>query len=320
VRDGLEPVRSRPVQQSGLANVLLLNEASAAGLFFWHHVAPSAKTIVVNEHGPACFDIAVRCRAPLPLQVNLPPGVQLGFDTADGAKFGRAVRLAVAGARQIKALVVADWRTAPHLQALYAEFDPDLVVIGPHARALPMQNRRLKAAKLPVDMVSLGMGELQWFSDPEVGDLPDRLVRKFASLAAANAAVGNKTFDVDEMILAKGFFPSESLGQAKWAWTGSGATASVILPKIAGKAFRYTVFFYGHKTRLDDRHLQVRIDGSTVPSRYFPDEMKIEVEAPAPERACCVQLDLEHGELWPTPDGSRRLGCALYKIRVESLG
>jgi hypothetical protein len=92
------------------------------------------------------------------------------------------------------------------------------------------------------------------------------------------------------------------------------------LPKIAGKAFRYTVFFYGHKTRLDDRHLQVRIDGSTVPSRYFPDEMKIEVEAPAPERACCVQLDLEHGELWPTPDGSRRLGCALYKIRVESLG
>lgn len=142
----------------------------------------------------------------------------------------------------------------------------------------------------------------------------------FMARSEASARDGMRVFRVTEVVLWDGFHYIEGEGAEQWVWSGVGQVARLLVPSVSQRRQqRVTLFFYGNRVPITSDSLSLTIDGRAVEARYFPYENKIEADFEHKEEAPSVAISLHHSFLGSTDDGSRRLGVALNRIRLEAL-
>jgi hypothetical protein len=146
------------------------------------------------------------------------------------------------------------------------------------------------------------------------------LIEAFATLDAARRRrlrERERVYDVEDFVPCSGLYANERDEWGRWAWTGPETIATFLAPMHGGERVRLTLFFFANKRPLDAENIRVLVDGRSFVSRYFPDEMKIEITVIGLGDAAFARFDLIQAVMVPTEDMSRRLGFALHKLKVE---
>jgi hypothetical protein len=303
----------------GIRNLVEYNLTDDPLRFFWWRAARDARRVGIIEHGSRCFGISLDVPTSLALRPLLPPWATLGFDRDDGSIFAAAVVNALAGTTPVRAVVAGAMRLPRRWNLICDIAPPDIFCRSGDDAAQSAVPTRLQRVEPIDDPAQWGMAGVQWFAAPEYLPLMDSLHVAFASEVRARRLVRDRVYDIADLLLYSGFYQIEEERAIRWAWTGPGPEAVLLLPGHAGAMLRYTLFFFGHQIPPDEAHLRISVDDQAWPVRYCPDEMKVEVKVHPRVQRCCTRLTLFQRGLRPTPDGSRVLGLGLHKVRIETL-
>ena len=125
-----------------------------------------------------------------------------------------------------------------------------------------------------------------------------------------------RVYDVDDLTLCEGFYPVESENGSKWAWTGSETMATLLIPSHGSGRLKITLFLFGAKIEVNSDTIDILVDGNACACEFVLHE-KIEVTTGYVRAGCSQRLDIFQSRTISTSDGSRQIGFALHKVKVE---
>ncbi|RJF86450.1 hypothetical protein D3874_04920 [Oleomonas cavernae] len=129
----------------------------------------------------------------------------------------------------------------------------------------------------------------------------------------------SRLLEVRDLVVFDGFYSIETNGRYDWIWTGAARQSRFFVPAMRGGSVRITFFLFGHQIPLAEEAISIEIDGESAKCRFLPEYQKLEAEF-QPKREAIVHLvSIRHALLSSTSDGSRELGVALHRVRVEAL-
>jgi hypothetical protein len=250
------------------------------------------------------------------MKIWLPDGTALGQ--------GDAALAMLANLRSARVMIVHRADFPARLAALLAAAAPDAVCYGAGVD-LAAPPPGLAACDPGFDLRGCGLatgtgpgaGGLRFFAN-ETGAVV--LIEALAALDAARRRrlrEREHVYDVEDFVACSGLYANERDEWGRWAWTGPETIATFLAPMHGGERVRLTLFFFANKRPLDAENIRVLVDGRSFVSRYFPDEMKIEITVMGLGDASFARFDLIQSVMVPTEDMSRRLGFALHKLKVE---
>jgi hypothetical protein len=281
--------------------------------FFWRDCARQSRIVTIDEYGPASYRADWQFPASLALASAVPTGAQFGLADDTGTEFAGALKLLLGGARPLLALGLGAIVNADRWAALLARTVPDMVWAPTPPADLPPA---LAPHRPLADTARWGMPREGWYSTQAADRIVHAVTLAFESRWLTRATVGDQVYDIADVIRIAGVYPVEREGADEWCWTGPDPHAVLLIPSHGGAEVMITIFLYGSKLPLSAEHLRVIVDGRAWPTRFVPDELKIEIRfKPAGPRAC-HRLEIIQCDLWRTPDGSRQLGLALHKLRL----
>jgi hypothetical protein len=270
--------------------------------------AQSARLLRVRELGDR---LAARMIIPsvTDLRVWLP-------DTTALSRDGEGLSAILANLQPVKVVIAHRAESLPRLTRLIDRTDPDAVCLAAEidaAYAPPWLGRFDPG----FDLAGTGLAGLRSFAN-EAGAIA--LTDAFARLDAARRRrlrEREQLYDVSDLVACSGLYAIERDERGRWAWTGPETTATFLAPMHGGARARLTLSFLGHQRPLDAHNLQLFLNGRTFPTRYFPGEMKVQVEVVGLAEASFARFDLVQAAMVPTADHSRRVGYAFHALKVE---
>jgi hypothetical protein len=300
---------SRPV----IRNVVQINPEPDALGFAAAAFARGARLVRLRELGATRLTSQILAPSVPAMKIWLPDGTALGQGDA-------AAQAMLANLRPARVMIVHRAPSPARLAALLAASSPDALCLGPEA-ALAAPPPGLAPCDPGLDLSGCGLGGLRFFAN-ETGAVV--LVEALAALDAARRRrlrEREHVYDVEDFVACSGLYATERDAWGGWAWTGPETIATFLAPMHGGERVRLTLFFFANKRPLDAENIRVLVDGRSFVSRYFPDEMKIEITGLGLGLglgdAAFARFDLVQSVTVPTEDMSRRLGFALHKLKVE---
>ena len=294
-----------------IRNVVQINAAADALGFAAAGFAAGARLLRLTELGPARLMAQMAPPAGTDMKIWLPDRTLLahGADT---------VAPMLENLRSIRLAILHRVDEVARLAALLAQLAPDAICVGPEvATAWTPAISGLAALDPGFDLSGCGLAGLRLFA----GDAgAEALIAALLTLDGAwrrRLRAREHVYDVEDFVLCSGIYPNERDAWGRWAWTGPETIATFLAPMHGGDRVRLTLFFFANKRPLDAENIRVLVNGRSYVSRYFPEEMKIEIAVEGLGDASFARFDLLQSVMVPTEDHSRRLGFALHKLKVE---
>lgn len=296
-----------------IRNVILFNPSPDGWQFFCNTVAEQAQVIQIHELGSDHCTVMAGMQARSPLQIHLPLSEAFGSG-------GEWLDRFLGKLRSPCLLLASDAVAATRLRALCASPSVDMIGLRTDLADLVPDlesETALRSHKIDMGLGALGLSEISFFSEPRRRDILDAATGSFAASAQRRLRQQSQIYNVSDLALISGIYPVETEGEWTWAWTGPERLSTFLAPAHGGQTTRYTLFFFANQLPLLDRTLQILIDGEPAAARYFPDENKVELMRARNNSRCFNRFDLLHSDLISSNDGSKRLGFALFKLKIE---
>jgi hypothetical protein len=271
--------------------------------------ARNARLLRLRELGAERLTAQILAPAVPAMKIWLPDAIAL-------SRNGAEVPGMLANLKPARVVIVHRTDSLRRLAALLAASRPDALCLGPEVD-LAAPPPGLAPCDPGLDLRCCGLGGLRLFAN-ETGAMA--LMEAFATLDAARRRrlrEREHVYDVEDFVPCSGLYANERDEWGRWAWTGPETIATFLAPMHGGERVRLTLFFFANKRPLDAENIRVLVDGRSFVSRYFPDEMKIEITVMGLGDAAFARFDLIQSVMVPTEDMSRRLGFALHKLKVE---
>jgi hypothetical protein len=293
-----------------IRNVLQINPAADALGFAAVGFAASARLVRLTELGPERLMAQILPPSGADMKIWLPDRMLLAQNPETLAPLLnnlRSTRLAILHRIESESRVAA---LLGHLRA-------DAVCVAPEVPPAWTPGNGLTALDPGFDLSGCGLAGSRLFANDAGAEALIAALLTLDSAWRRRLRARDHVYDVEDFVHCSGIYPSERDAWGRWAWTGPETIATFLAPMHGGVRVRLTLFFFANKRPLDAENIRVLVNGRSYVSRYFPDEMKIEITAEGLGDASFARFDLLQSVMVPTEDQSRRLGFALHKLKVE---
>jgi len=282
-------------------------------------LAKRARLVHVRELGSAAASVSINLPVVSPARVILPASASYMQWSPDSSK--NSLPVVIGYSLSPRMLVVQEVRSAGFLSEVCRVFRPDILALGSGiARGdTGYQDQDLASTSDAVTRTELaewGMHDAAFWAN-EVGARSLRhSLAMFDSYCRRRKKEAARVYDVGDLLLCDGFYPVESQNGNQWAWTGSETVATLLLPNHGSGRLKITLFLFGTKIPIGSETMQIFVNGDACACGFFLNE-KIEIVTGYLRPGCSHRVDIFQSRMTPTTDGSRQIGFALHKVKVE---
>ncbi len=317
----LEPLsisNSNEWHDAELRNVLDLNFAPDNLGFLSAWLARRARLFRLQELDSGTAIVKVALPVSTPTRVLLPGTtafMRLGRDD-DGplqAIFGDSL--------QTRLLVIHEAQSEAFLSRISQSYLPDIVCLEAGTRLPDEWFRRHGLSPRPDAVTSMelrnwGMPSLQFWSNARGAATLKGSLAMFDGFHQRRKQESSRVYDVKELALCEGFYPVESESHNNWAWTGSDTVATLLIPSHGNARLKITLYLFGATIPIDAENVEVFVDDRRCQCQYFGNE-KMEISTGQLHEGCAHRVDIVQSRTVSTAEGSRQIGCALHKLKIE---
>lgn len=278
-----------------------------------------SRLIQLRELGTATAVVKVTLPVATPTRVLLPSST--AFIQWRTEENDRALEAAFGSSRRTRMVVFHDVQSSRLLSEVDRWYAPDIVCIESHTNLADdwfhgQQLRLCTTSATTRELRNWGVPTLSVWAN-ELGAASIRhSFAMFDTFHHRRKQESMRVYDIRDLILCEGFYPVESENGNNWAWTGSETVGTFLIPSHGSAKLRLTLFLFGATIPIDAENIDVLVDERRCQCTFVANE-KIELTTGYLREGCSHRVDILQRRTVATSDGSRRIGLALHKVKVD---
>jgi len=307
-------------QDIELRNVLDVNFAPTNLGFLSAWLARRARSLRVRELGSGSAVVTVALPVTTPTRILLPTAA--AFMQSAAKDDGRLEAL-FGDARATRLLVIHEARSADLVAHISRAYQPDIVCADARQR-LEFQSLHGEALAAQPNVVTprarehWGLPALEFWANARGAATLHSSLALFDGFYQRRKHEATRVYDVKDLALCEGFHPVESESHNHWAWTGSDTVATLLIPSHGNARAKITLYLFGATIPIDADNIEVFVDDRPTQCQFFGSD-KIEITTGVLREGCAHRLDIVQSRTVATAEGSRQIGFALHKLRIDVL-